>query len=278
MASSDAPIDVEHVALVVRDLDKVATFYQRVLGLEPQSSDGEVRTLGARGTTLLELRQDKAAKVRDPREAGLFHTAFLLPSHQDLASWLGHVARIRAPIQGASDHLVSEAIYLADPEGNGIEVYADTPRETWQNSAAGIVMSTEHLDLNALLSDADADWRGMPEGSVVGHVHLQVGAIPEAETFYTDVLGMKLKTRYPGGSFYASGDYHHHLATNIWNSRGAKPLVGGETGLAEVVLRATKAEHDAIAARAGRTGDVLTLADPWNIPLTITMKDETHAG
>lgn len=188
MASSDAPIDVGHVALVVRDLDKVATFYQQVLSLETVSSDGEVRRLGAKGATLLELRQDKAARVRDPREAGLFHTAFLLPSHQDLANWLGHVARIRAPIQGASDHLVSEAIYLADPEGNGIEVYADTPRDTWQHSAAGIVMSTDHLDLNALLSDADADWKGMPEGSVIGHVHLQVGAIPEAEAFYTGVL------------------------------------------------------------------------------------------
>ena len=141
-----------------------------------------------------------------------------------------------------------------------------------------IVMSTEHLDINALLSDADADWQSMSAGSVIGHVHLQVGAIPEAETFYANVLGMKIKARYPGGTFYASGDYHHHLATNGWNSRGAKPLAGGETGLAEVVLRATKAEHDAIAVRAGQTGEILTLADPCNIPLTITMKDETHAG
>lgn len=278
MASSDAPIDVGHVVLVVRDLDKVATFYQHALGLETLSSDGEVQRLGAGGTMLLELRRDQAARVRTSREAGLFHTAFLLPSHQQLANWLGHIVRIGAPIQGASDHLVSEAIYLADPEGNGIEVYVDTPRDTWQHSAAGIVMGTEHLDLNALLSEADEDWQGMPSGSVIGHVHLKVGAIPEAETFYTGVLGMKLKARYPGGSFYASGDYHHHLATNIWNSRGAQPLAGGETGLAEVVLRATTAEHDAIAARAGRTGAVLTLADPWNIPLTITTKDETHSG
>lgn len=278
MASIDGPIDVGHVALVVRDLDKVATYYQHVLGLEAVASDGEIRRLGAYGTTLLELRQDKAARVRNPREAGLFHTAFLLPSHQHLADWLDHVTRIGTPIQGASHHLVSEAIYLADPEGNGIEVYADTPRETWQYSAAGIVMSTEHLDLNALLSESELDWQGMPEGSVIGHVHLQVGAIPEAETFYTDVLGMRIKARYPGGSFYASGDYHHHLATNIWNSRGAKPLTRGETGLAEVVLRATKAEHDAIAARAGLTGEILRLADPWNIPLTITTKEETNAG
>jgi catechol 2,3-dioxygenase len=197
MATSDAPIDVGHVALVARDLDKVATFYQHVLGLETISSDGEVHALGAHGTTWLKLRHDKAARARDPREAGLFHTAFLLPSHQELARWFGHVARIRAPIEGASHHLVSEAIYLVYPEGNGVEVYADTPRDTWQHSAAGVVMTTEHLDLNALLSDAgaEAEWRGMPEGSVIGHVHLKVGGIPEAETFYTDVLGMKLKAR-----------------------------------------------------------------------------------
>lgn len=278
MASSDAPIDIGHVALVVRDLEAVATYYRDVIGLEPLSADGEVRRLGVDNRTLLELRHDKAARLRDPRSAGLFHTAFLLPSRQALANWLGHIARIRAPIQGASDHLVSEAIYLADPEGNGIEIYTDTPRETWQHSAEGIVMSTEHLDLNALLDEAAADWRGVPADSVVGHVHLQVGNIAEAEAFYTGALGMKLTSRYPGGSFYASGDYHHHLATNIWNSRGAKPLAGGETGLAEVVLRATQAERDAIASRAGKSGATLTLADPWNIPLTITTKDEDHAG
>ncbi|MHA6690911.1 VOC family protein [Devosia sp. A449] len=278
MASSDAPIDIGHVALVVRDLDAVATYYRDVLGLEPLSADGEVRRLGVGSQTLLELRQDKAARLRDPRAAGLFHTAFLLPSRQALADWLGHIARIRAPVQGASDHLVSEAIYLADPEGNGIEVYVDRPRKAWQHSAEGVVMSTEHLDLNTLLEEAKADWRGVPADSVVGHVHLQVGNIAEAEAFYTGVLGMKRTSHYPGGSFYASGDYHHHLATNIWNSRGAKPLAGGETGLAEVVLRATPAERDAIANRAGQSGATFTLSDPWNIPLTIITKDEDHAG
>lgn len=277
MASSDAPIDIGHVALVVRDLDAVAKFYRDVIGLVPLSTDGETLSLGVGNRTLLELRQDKAARPRNPRHAGLFHTAFLLPSHQALANWLTHIAQIRAPIEGASDHLVSEAIYLADPEGNGVEVYADRPRDLWQHSAEGIVMSTEHLDLNALLADADAKWLGAPEGSVVGHVHLQVGAIPGAEAFYTTSLGMKLTTRYPGGSFFASGDYHHHLATNIWNSRGAKPLAGGETGLAEVVLRAGRAERDAIAGRAGKDGAAFTLSDPWNIPLTITLKDEGDA-
>lgn len=278
MASSDAPIDIGHVALVVRDLDAVASYYRDVIGLEPLSADGETRLLGVGNRTLLELRQDKAARVRDPRSAGLFHTAFLLPSHQALADWLGHIARIRAPIQGASDHLVSEAIYLADPEGNGIEIYADRPREAWQHSDEGIVMSTEHLDLNALLGEAQPDWRGVPNDSVVGHVHLQVGNIAQAEAFYTGPLGMTRTTNYPGGSFFASGGYHHHLATNIWNSRGAGPVEAGQTGLAEVVLRATRAERDAIAGRAGQSGATFTLTDPSNIPLTITTKDDDHAG
>jgi catechol 2,3-dioxygenase len=274
MASSDAPIDIGRVALTVRDLEMVAAYYRDIIGLAELWSDGETRRLGVGSHTLLELRRDKAARIRDPRQAGLFHTAFLLPSHQALANWLGHVARIRAPIQGASDHLVSEAIYLADPEGNGIEVYADRPRSDWQSSAEGIVMSTDPLDLHGLLAEAETTWAGMPAGSVVGHVHLQVGAIPEAEAFYTGVLGMQIKARYPGGSFFASGDYHHHLATNIWNSRGAKPLSGGETGLAEVVLRASPSERDAIAKRAGTGG---TITDPWNIPLTIETKDGPDA-
>lgn len=278
MAASDAPIDIGHVALVVRDIDKVSDFYRDVIGLVPLSADGETRLLGIGNRTLVELRQDKAARLRSPREAGLFHTAFLLPSHQALADWIGHIARVQAPIQGASDHLVSEAIYLADPEGNGIEVYADRPRDVWRRTPDGITMTTEHLDLNALLSDADADWNGIQEGSVIGHVHLQVGAIAETEAFYTGILGMTLTTRYPGGSFYASGDYHHHLATNIWNSRGAPPLKGGQTGLAEVSLRATAKEREAIAARTGDRASNMTLSDPWNIALTITEKDDGHAG
>lgn len=278
MASSDAPLDVGQVALVVRDLDKVSAYYRDIIGLSPLSSDGETMSMGAGQRKLLELRQDKAARLRSPREAGLFHTAFLLPSRQALADWLGHIARVRALIHGASDHMVSEAIYLADPEGNGIEVYWDRPENQWQRSAEGIVMGTDHLDLNALLSDAESGWNGMPEGSVVGHVHLQVGAIPEAETFYTDTLGMKLTTRYPGGSFYASGNYHHHLATNIWNSRGAGPLPGGQTGLAELTLRANPDMHKALAERVAQSGDHLTLADPWNIQFKISKKEPDHAG
>lgn len=282
MATSDAPVEIGHVALVVRDLDKVANFYRDVIGLHPLSRDGEVATLGIGSKVLLELRGDKAATLGNPRSAGLFHTAFLLPSHTELGNWLRHMAIGQHRIQGASDHLVSEAIYLADPEGNGIEVYADRPRETWRWNGAQIAMDTIHLDLNALLADARADWKGVPEGSVVGHVHLQTGAIPEAEAFYAGTLGMDITAHMPTAAFYSSGRYHHHLATNIWNSRGAGPKPEGVTGLAEVVLRADAPEIAAVAARAGKAvganSQSLSLVDPWNLTLTLAPKEIQHAG
>lgn len=282
MATSDAPVEIGHVALVVRDLDKVASFYRDVIGLHPLSRDGEVATLGVGSKVLLELRGDKAAASRNPRGAGLFHTAFLLPSHTALGNWLRHMAIGRHRIQGASDHLVSEAIYLADPEGNGIEVYADRPRESWRWNGSEIAMATEALDLDALLADADAEWRGVPEGSVVGHVHLQAGAIPEAEAFYAGMLGMDITTHYPGAAFYSTGRYHHHLATNIWNSRGAGPKPEGTTGLAELVLNADAPEIAAVAARAGKAvganSQSLSLVDPWNLTLTLSPKEIQNAG
>lgn len=282
MATGDAPIEIGHVALVVRDLDKVADFYRDVIGLHPLSREGEGATLGVDGRVLLELRGDKAAALRNPRGAGLFHTAFLLPSHTELGNWLRHMAIGRHRIQGASDHLVSEAIYLADPEGNGIEVYADRPRDSWRWNGSEVVMATEALDLDALLADANAEWRGVPEGSVVGHVHLQTGAIPEALAFYSGTLGMQTTAQMPSAGFYSSGGYHHHLATNIWNSRGAGPKPEGATGLAEVVLRADAPEIAAVARRAGKAvpadSGSLSLVDPWNLSLTLQPKETTHAG
>lgn len=282
MATSDAPVDIGHVVLTVRDLAKVADFYRDVIGLTPLSADGETVRMGAGNRLLLELRGDKAAEIRNPRGAGLFHTAFLLPSHTALGNWLRHMAINRHPIQGASDHLVSEAIYLADPEGNGIEVYADRPRDSWGWNGKEVAMSTEALDLNRLLADADAEWTGAPEGSVVGHVHLQSGTLSPAEAFYKGTLGMDITAHYPGAAFYSTGGYHHHLATNIWNSRGAGPKPEGTTGLTELVLRADPQEIAKVAARAGReaggNSDSLTLLDPWNLAITLTPKETSHAG
>ena len=269
MATSDAPIEIGHVILTVHDLDALSAFYQRAVGLELLASDGESARLGAGGRLLLELRRDPAARRSSPREAGLFHTAFLLPDRRDLGALLNAYAERGFQLEGASDHAVSEALYLSDPEGNGIEIYADRPRAAWPRGAAGeIEMTTERLDIAALRRAAAGPWTGAPADTVVGHVHLRVGAIPEAEAFYTGVLGMDLVTRYPGGSFYATGGYHHHLATNTWHSRGAAPRSGPDTGLAAVVLRAEPAAFAALEARANEGA----LRDPWNTRFTLDRK------
>jgi len=219
---SAAPLRIGTVRLKVRDLDAVSTFYQSVLGLSPiETGNGRI-TLGTGSTPLLELAGDPSLSPLDPRQAGLFHTAFLMPTRADLARWIAHVAEARVPLQGASDHLVSEALYLADPEGNGIEVYADRPVSRWHGAGGEITMSTDPLDLQDLLKSAEGtEWSGFPEGGSVGHVHLQVGDTGQADRFYRDVLGLDIAARYPGASFYGSGGYHHQLAGNVWNSRRA---------------------------------------------------------
>lgn len=268
MATSDAPVEIGHVILTVHDLAALSAFYERAVGLERIASDGESARLGAGGRVLVELRRDASARRSSPREAGLFHTAFLLPDRRDLGALLNTYAERGDRLDGASDHAVSEALYLSDPEGNGIEIYTDRPRAAWPRGAGGIEMTTERLDIADLMRSASEPWAGAPAGTVVGHAHLRVGKIPAAEAFYTGTLGMDLVTRYPGGSFYATGGYHHHIATNTWQSRGAAPRSGPVTGLAEVVLRADASAYDRLAARASEGA----LADPWNTRFTLERK------
>ena len=267
------------IVLTVHDLDRVGRFYREVLGLRDLGQVGDVLRLGTGTTVLLELRRDPQARFRSPRDAGLFHTAFLLPSRADLGRWTRHAAKERFPVEGMADHGVSEAIYLSDPEGNGIEIYSDRPRSTWAWSGETIAMRTDPLDTDALMRDAGPTaWDGVPEGSTVGHVHLQVGAIAPAEAFYEGVLGVPLTARYPGGSFFGSDRYHHHLGANIWNSRNAGPRTEPATGLADVGIDvADAATLDAIERRAteagavaARRGSVLALRDPWGTSLTLT--------
>jgi catechol 2,3-dioxygenase len=275
-ATANAPLRIGRVALTVHDLDRVGAFYQEALGLQWIAGDANSLRLGAGATVLVELRRDPDAPRASTREAGLFHTAFLLPARTDLGRWLTHAARTRLPIQGASDHLVSEAVYLADPEGNGIEVYADRPRAEWRWADGAIVMATEALDVQGLMTDGDGEaWRGAPEGTTVGHVHLQVGAIPAADAFYGTLLGFALTCRYPGASFFGAGGYHHHFGANVWNSRGARMRPERTTGLAEVeVVAADAAILAAIGGRAqGTPLDAapgrLALRDPWGTKIAI---------
>ena len=273
-----APLRVGTVRLKVRDLDAVSTFYQSVLGLSAVATSDHRVTLGVGSSPLLVLEGDSSLSPLDPRQAGLFHTAFLMPTRSDLARWVAHVAEARVPLQGASDHIVSEAIYLADPEGNGIEVYADRPVSAWLGEAGEIQMSTDPLDLPGLLQSAEGtEWSGFPNNGSIGHVHLQVGGTAEADAFYRDVLGLDIAARYPSASFYGSGGYHHQLAGNIWNSRRVGKRPEGMAGLdaVEILVRSPN-DLAAIAARAESAGNAsitdtngLTLHDPWGTAITL---------
>ncbi|PXW54039.1 VOC family protein [Chelatococcus asaccharovorans] len=267
-------LEMGRVALTVNDLDSVSAFYQRAVGLHLLRGDGETAELGAGEAVLLELRRDKAARRRSAREAGLFHTAFLLPSRADLGRWTRNAGSIRTAIVGASDHDVSEAIYLSDPEGNGVEIYADRPASTWHWADGGVAMSTKPLDIEDLLASAgDEPWTGFPDGGKVGHVHLQVGAIAPAEAFYSDVLGLDITCRYQGGTFYAADGYHHHIATNIWNSRGATERTYPSTGLADFEIHVGKARLAATRSRVANPSaaspERLDLRDPWGTAITL---------
>ncbi|GGF86680.1 ring-cleaving dioxygenase [Azorhizobium oxalatiphilum] len=275
LAAPDAAsaLAMGRVVLTVNDLDQVAAFYETAVGLHRLKGDGESVELGAGGTVLLELRRDAHARRRSPKEAGLFHTAFLLPTRGDLARWTDHAIDSHTPVVGSSDHAVSEAIYLSDPEGNGVEIYADRPASEWVWQDGQVTMVTEELNFENLLTTAlDGKWQGFPEGSRVGHVHLQVGALAPAEAFYAGILGFDITCRYPGGTFYAANGYHHHLATNIWNSRGAPLREFPSTGLAEVVIEVGPERLAAMQARAaGKPGPSgFSVKDPWGTPILLT--------
>ena len=274
-----APLRMGTVTLKVRDLPRLRDFYHDIIGLDVIEADADRAVLGVNGQPLLILAGDPSLAPLDPRLAGLFHTAFLLPDRTDLGRWLGHAASARVTLQGASDHIVSEALYLADPEGNGIEIYADRPAALWQTETGQVRMATDPLDLQALRRSAGASrWEGFPDGGCIGHVHLQVGDTAAADRFYRDILGLDITARYPGASFYGSGGYHHQLAGNVWNSRGAGPRRERMAGLhcIEIVAR-DQTLRDAILARARKAGtsvttegNAATLRDPWGTSIALT--------
>lgn len=247
------------VRLRVGDLDAMAAFYRRAVGLHDLGAgDGVVRLATLAGVPVVELVGDPSAAPRPPRTTGLFHVAILLPGRADLALALHRVSGAGWAFTGASDHLVSEALYLDDPEGNGIEIYRDRPREEWEYRDGELVMATLPLDLDGVLRalDPGAVDEGVPDGTVVGHVHLQVRDIPEAEAFYHGVLGFDPVVRgYPGALFVSAGGYHHHLGLNTWGTRGAPPPPPGARGLDRYrVALPSAADVDAVAGRLAGAG------------------------
>lgn len=246
------------VTLTVVDLGRAVAFYRERIGLSAHAQDGVSARLGAGGDDLLVLigRKDAARAVGT---TGLFHVAILLPSRAALARALRRLAETRTPLQGAADHRVSESLYLADPEGNGIELYRDRPRDTWVWDDGLVGMATDPLDLDALLAEGEADetpWTGQPAGTTIGHVHLRVAHIAPAERFYCEILGFNLTARYGDrASFVAADGYHHHVAFNTWSGVGAPPPPSGAAGLKELVVRLDDADAvGRVTARARAAG------------------------
>jgi catechol 2,3-dioxygenase len=245
------------IRLRVGDVDRLTRFYEESIGLRVLGRGDAVTSLGVDGTPLVELEPAPDAPPRPPHTTGLFHLALLVPARADLAQALRRVAATDWHLSGASDHLVSEALYLSDPEGNGIELYRDRPRDEWQVVDGVLRMDTLPLDLGSLLSDsdeADAD-TGMPSGTTLGHVHLQVSDLAAAEAFWVDALGLDVTVRgYPGALFTSAGGYHHHVGLNTWAGTGAPPPPAGARGLDrfELVLP----DRAAVSAAAERLAAV----------------------
>lgn len=253
------------VRLRVADIDDLATFYERVVGLRAMERDGDIVRLGPEGgQPLIELVSAPGAPPAPSFSTGLFHLAILVPDRAELARSLQRAAGAGWRLTGASDHLVSEALYLQDPEGNGIEIYRDRPRDQWNHDGDELRMATLPLDLESVLGELEPGQQpanGMPAGTTIGHVHLQVADIPAAEGFYNGALGLEVTVRsYPGALFLAAGGYHHHIGVNTWQSQGAKPPPDGALGLDRYELVLPDAnERDAAADRVGGSGDPVRL-------------------
>jgi catechol 2,3-dioxygenase len=231
------------VRLATADIERVRAFYRDAIGLTALESGGGIIRLGTEGSAeaIVELVEEPDAAPRPHGTSGLFHLAILVPTRADLARALQRVADAGWRLSGASDHLVSEALYLSDPEGNGIELYRDRPREEWPIRDGQLQMDTLPLDLDGVLGelrreDAEAP---MPPGTRMGHVHLNVGDLTAAEAFYSGALGFDVTVRgYPGALFVSAGGYHHHLGLNTWAGEGAPAPPAGTRGLRqfEIVL------------------------------------------
>ncbi len=268
-----APAAVE---LSVSNLPRSVAFYREVLGMTLRSSSeqrAELGTAGRRLVVLHALAQPEPAQ----RSTGLYHLALLLPTRADLGRFLGHVAELGLRI-GASDHLVSEAVYLSDPDGHGIEVYRDRPRAEWPRVGGQVQMASDPLDAPGLLGSAgDRVWSGLPAETVMGHLHFKVADQQAASEFYR-WLGFEPVAELPGASFLSVGGYHHHLGLNVWDSRGALPPPANTPALLEAHFTLSAADLSALEQRLAAGGlpaqsekGAVSLSDPSGIRLRFSV-------
>jgi catechol 2,3-dioxygenase len=241
------------VHLTVSDLARSLDYYRSAIGLRVLEEGAGRASLGTDGGELLALVEERGARPA-AGYTGLYHFALVVPERVQLAAWLAHAARDRVPLVGLSDHFVSEALYLSDPDGHGIEIYRDRPREIWEGKV-GTTLTTMPLDVDDLLGVLDdpatEPFDGLPAGTAMGHVHLKVSSIPETIEFYRDVLGLDLTAQLGDqAAFLSAGGYHHHVGANTWESAGATAPPPGTAGLrhATVVLPDEPARADVVAA------------------------------
>ena len=258
--AATTPVHVSKVGIKARDGQALADYYKSVVGLKEVGRRPGVIVLGAGDDGFFEIEEVKTLRQDDPRSAGLFHTAFLWPKRADLARWTRHATDRQIQLDGASDHLVSEALYLTDPEGNGIEIYADRAPVGWKWEGTSVKMATERLNFQSLLAEIEGQtqrWEGAPDGSMVGHVHLRVGDSGEAERWWHEQMAFDTVAHYGGQAvFLSTGGYHHHIGANVWHSKGAGKRDMDRTGLGFVEMKS-------------RAGAAKTVSDPWGTEIRV---------
>ena len=262
----DQALKIGLTTLKVKNLSTMIDFYQSEIGLTilEQDQQSAVLGIGADNRPLLRLLSRPDGRAY-PRATGLFHLAILLPARADLGQWLRHYSQ-NHKLDGAGDHIVSEALYLNDPEGNGLEIYWDRPRETWTVNGESIRMDTLRVDIAGVLAEAHAaPFSQMPSGTTTGHIHLQVDSVEKAGAFYRDILGFS-QTEYIStqAGFFGAGGYHHHIGTNIWNSRGATPPPANALGLDR---------YELVFSAQDKLDQVLARLKGHNVPV-----EETDSG
>jgi len=265
---------IGQVTLAVADLQRSLLFYEQIIGFQRLSQTDHGAVLGVNGVPLLYLTEKPGATKQPDFSTGLYHVAILLPSRADLAREIQHLIDVRYPIQGYADHLVSEAFYLADPDGNGLELYRDRPRSEWQWDGGTVRMASDPIDFDSFfgeIKDNPQTWAGLPAGTRIGHMHLRVGDTTRAEAFYHGLLGFDVVAHWNGAIFLSAGGYHHHLGANTWQSRNAPPAPDTSVGLqAFTVTLPDQTELERLAERLTaegvaftREGQALVVRDPW---------------
>jgi catechol 2,3-dioxygenase len=270
------------IRLQIADLERSLSFYQDVLGLRIVQRSAGQAALASQGDERILVELIERPGARPPGRGGrlgLYHYAILLPDRPSLGRFARYLSSAGTPV-GAADHLVSEAFYLQDPDGLGIEVYADRPRSAWRRAGRQLMLATDPIEMQGVLSAAeDRAWTGLPKGSVIGHVHLHVGDLSQAAAFFSEALGFdRITWNYPGALFLGAGGYHHHVGTNTWAGPGATRVSAGDAQLLEWTIELPDPETLAGAADSlstsgypvsGERGGGISTRDPWGTPVRL---------